>query len=450
MLKKIEMRKSLAIIALSALSITACQKETPYDPSLDNELTSILQSQSPTGSIDYFKLPSSTDYASIPQDPKNPLTLAKVELGKLLFHETGLALDPTKDFAEGTYSCASCHFASAGFQAGRFQGIGDGGLGTNNTRVKNSFYDDIDVDVQPIRTPTAMNGAYQQNMLWNGQFGGTGLNIGTEDQWTAGTPKAINELGYEGLETQAIAGLGVHRLVTDEASLTALGYKAMFDEAFPDIEEANRYDVEFAGLAIAAYERTVLSNQAPFQEWLAGQVMNMTEEEKRGAILFFGEANCASCHTGPALNKMEFHAIGMSDLQECEELVFRVDDSNIEHLGRGGFTKNPADEYKFKTPQLYNLSDSRFYGHGSTFTTIEEVVAYKNAAQAQNSKVPTTQLASQFVPLGLTDSEVKAITVFLESALNDKNLKRYEPDILLSGNCFPNNDELSRYEQGCE
>jgi len=64
MLKKIEMRKSLAIIALSALSITACQKETPYDPSLDNELTSILQSQSPTGSIDYFKLPSSTDYAS--------------------------------------------------------------------------------------------------------------------------------------------------------------------------------------------------------------------------------------------------------------------------------------------------------------------------------------------------------------------------------------------------
>ena len=163
-------------------------------------------------------LPASDDFSKIPQDPLNPLTTEKVELGKLLFHETGIALAPMQEFAEGTFSCASCHFAGAGFQAGRFQGIGDGGIGfgiNGEGRTKGALYQGDELDVQPIRSPTIMNGAYQKNMLWNGQFGATGLNEGTEAAWTTGTPKENNFLGFEGLETQAIAGLGVHRMVMD-------------------------------------------------------------------------------------------------------------------------------------------------------------------------------------------------------------------------------------------
>ena len=74
----------------------------------------------------FFELPASDDFASIPQDPLNPLTKDKVALGKLLFHETGLGIHPKLDLGKETYSCASCHFASAGFQACRQQGIGEG------------------------------------------------------------------------------------------------------------------------------------------------------------------------------------------------------------------------------------------------------------------------------------------------------------------------------------
>ena len=147
-----------------------------------------------------------------------------------------------------------------------------------------------ELDVQPIRTPAALNTAYQELMLWNGQFGGTDGNAGTEAQWTEGTPKETNHLGYQGLETQAIAGLDVHRMVIDNDFLTEKGYLALFDAAFPDWPQEERYTRVTAGLAIAAYERTLLANQAPFQRWLQGNTGIMSPSEKRGAILFFGEA----------------------------------------------------------------------------------------------------------------------------------------------------------------
>ena len=78
---------------------------------------------------------------------------------------------------------------------------------------------------------------------------------------------------------------------------------------------------EFAGLAVAAYERTVLANQAPFQAWLRGNTGALTDRQKAGATVFFGKAGCVSCHTGPALNSMAFHAIGMNDLDDGPALI---------------------------------------------------------------------------------------------------------------------------------
>lgn len=293
-----------------------------------------------------------------------------------------------------------------------------------------------------------MNGAYQTNLLWNGQFGATGVNVGTEASWTADTPKETNHLGFEGLEIQAIAGLGVHRMELDETFLENNNYKALFDVAFPDVDPSERYDKVQAGLAIAAYERTILSNQSPFQEWLKGDVTAMSNEEKRGAILFFGKADCGSCHTGPALNKMEFHALGMADMYDCPEETFQAGEEVSAHLGRGDFTGKEEDNYKFKIPQLYNLSDSPFFGHGSSFRTIKAVVDYKNKAISENPNVPADKLAD-FQPLDLTAEEVEDITAFLQSGLYDPNLKRYQPESVLSGNCFPNNDAISRQDLGC-
>lgn len=455
------MKKQIILVLCLGLFLVSCRKDDPNEDSgdfirnvqLDADLTATLTTASNGIGNSHFKFPASNDFENIPQDPKNPITAEKVALGQLLYHETGLALNPMKEISEGTYSCASCHFASAGFQAGRFQGISDGGIGfgiNGEGRVKGALYDGSEVDVQPIRTPSAMNGAYQKLMLWNGQFGATGVNIGTESEWTPDTPKEINTLGFEGLETQAIAGLGVHRMEVNPEFFTKYPvYRELFDQAFSRTDFAERYTVKNAGLAIAAYERTLLANEAPFQKWLRGNELALTDLEKEGAILFFGKANCGNCHSGPALNQMEFYSYGMKNLEDCPEETFQTSSISGENLGRGGFTKNSDDNYKFKVPQLYNLADSPFLGHGASFRSIKEVVVYKNNGVAESSSVPTSQLADDFVPLNLTDDEVYAISAFLENGLHDPNLKRYEPESLPSGNCFPFNDPLAANELGC-
>lgn len=426
---------------------------------LDRELHAALLAHSDGRGLSYFQLPQAQQLGRIPQDPNNRLTPVKVRLGKFLYHETALAVNNVRPEGHETYSCAACHHAQGGFMANLPQGMAEGGSGfgaTGEGRVFMPVYDsNPDMpDCQPIRTPTVLNTAYQELMLWNGQFGGVGDNLGTEDQWTAGTPKESNWLGLHGLETQAHAGLKVHRMGDIELSRVAdiPEYQRMFRRAFPqDPDPINRLN---AALAIAAYERTVLASEAPFQSWLRGQRDAMTDAQKRGAILFFGEAECAACHTGPALSSMTFHALGMNDLDGACDPRLNLDPfggiiSDDVRQGRGGFTQRPEDMYKFKTPQLYNLMDSPFYGHGASFPTVREVIVYKNEAVAENALVPESALASEFHPLGLTPAEIDDLTAFVEQALYDADLLRHVPGHLPSGNCFPTNDPQSQIDLGC-
>ena len=139
---------------------------------------------SETGNTNYYILPSSNDLDAIPQDPKNPLTQAKVDLGKQIFFDTGLAQGALKESGMGTYSCSSCHLPSAGFRPGTAQGIADGGVGfgfNGDGRVRNTEYQEDEIDVQSARPLSLINVAYVTNTSWNGQFGSTGVNVGTED-----------------------------------------------------------------------------------------------------------------------------------------------------------------------------------------------------------------------------------------------------------------------------
>ncbi len=226
----------------------------------------------------------------------------------------------------------------------------------------------------------------------------------------------------------------------------------MYAKAF-DLKTLNdpAQSVINVGLAIAAYERTLLANEAPFQRWLRGEYGAMTEQQKQGASLFFGKARCYTCHNGAALANMEFHAIGLNNLANGKygnSLVVNSGPERSEHKGRGGFTGKMEDMYKFKVPQLYNLKDSPFYGHGSSYTTIEDIIKYKNKAISENKSVPVSQLAIEFKPLKLTEQEVNDLAVFVKEGLYDPNLKRYVPKSLPSGLAFPNNDAQSRKDLG--
>ena len=445
----------IGFVATSILGLivvlNACTKDRmPTLVELDNQLENSIQGKSPNGTLDFYVLPNENDLHLIPQDPKNPLTPQKVELGKLMYHDTGLGQDPMKEAGRGTYSCASCHVSEAGFRPGNFQGIADGGVNFGiggEDRVKNTLYSDDELDVQSARPLSMVNVAYVSNTFWNGQFGGGNVNEGTEDVWDLRDDTELNHLGFEGIETQNMDGLIAHRITINKELLDEYGYTFLFDQVFADVPVEERYTITTASLAFSAYIRTILANRAPFQDWLKGDREALGYEEKKGAILFFEKAQCIQCHYNQNLGSSEFHALGVTDMDQIPSYNTSPDDRR--NLGRGGFTLQPEDNYRFRVPGIYNLQGANFYFHGASKTSIRDLVEYKNAAQSENSRVPQDLISSKFKPIGLTEEEKYHLIAFLENGLQDPDLKRYVPTSVLSGNCFPNADEASQLDLGC-
>lgn len=450
--KLLHMKKWLLFTAF-VLFILACTHEQLTNP-LDTQLEEKLLRLSPSQTLDYFRLPESTDLRAIPQIAQNPLTAEKVELGRMLFYETGVGLDSKHSNGKGTYSCASCHIPTAGFMAGRVQGIADGGFGFGRNgegRDKMDNYAPNELDAQEIRPISILNVAYVTNTFWNGQFGVGFNNEGTEAIWQ-NNPDLIpgNALGLNGPEAQNMVGTITHRMNTDNTYvLDTLGYRAMFDAAFPDLPKSERYGRKGHSFALSAYIRTLLPTKAPFQQWVKGDLNAMNDQEKRGALLFYGKAGCYRCHKGASTNSNEFQAVGVSDLYEAPG-VYNPSPEHKRNLGRGGHTGNPADNYKFKVPSIYNMKDSPFYFHGSSKHSLTEVVEYFNLAIPENPRVPKSNISPFFQPLHLTDEEKADLLAFLRDGLYDPELQRYAPQRVLSGNCFPDNDPTSQKDMGCK
>ncbi len=419
------------------------------DP-IDESLKKAISNSSETGDIDYYIMPESDDYANIPnQDPQNPLTAEKVALGKLLFFETGLAQIPQNDNCYEAYSCSSCHIPTAGFLPGRKQGIADGagGYGHNGEfRMIQEGYEETDLDAQGNRPLNPINTAFVTNTLWSGMFGAGGVNKNTEEYWTG--VAEVNHTGYAGLEAQNIEAFELHRMEINDHVLDDYGYRPYYDKAFPDFPEEERYSTTTSSFAISAYLRTLLTNKAPFQEYLKGKGNALTDNQKKGANLFFGKARCYSCHRGPSFSAMRFHALGTQDMYELGGLNTGPDDPRI--LGRGMFTGKESDMYRFKVPQLYQLKEYVSFFHGSSKTSLEEVIDFKIKATSENPLVANDRLSPSFRPIELTEEEKAQLIDFLRNGLYDEEMDRYVPTSVLSGNCFPNNDTQSKQDLGCE
>jgi cytochrome c peroxidase len=179
----------------------------------------------------------------------------------------------------------------------------------------------------------------------------------------------------------------------------------------------------------------------------------MSDQEYAGGQVFFGDGGCVACHQGPALSSpvgatenQVFFAVGFSDL-DINEIIGEV--ASGVRLGRGGLTGREEDNYKFKVPQLYNLADINVFGHGGSFTSIRDVVEYKNNGVRQN-EASTANLDYRFVPLNLSSTQIDDLVEFLKVSLRDPDLMRYEPTMLPSGLCVINNDTTSRADLGCD
>jgi cytochrome c peroxidase len=437
------------------LLIGACTSDRmPELIALELELKDLVDRSATLNGVESYILPASTDLERIPQDVENnPLTEAKVELGKFLFYETGFATNARRPEGMGTYSCATCHIPEAGFKAGFRQGIADGGIGfgvNGESRRRSPAYITNELDVQSARPLSLVNVAFVKNTLWNGRFGAEGTNVGTENLWKESDGTALNELGFEAIETQNFEGIETHRIHITKELIDAYGYTELFDASFPGMEDDLKYSNHAGSLALSAYIRSLMSDRAPFQEWLKGDSDAMTPDEKRGAILFFGKANCSNCHHQENLGSGEFHALGVKDIDDAP--YFRTTEAELQdrNMGRGAFTGVEEDMFRFKVPGLYNAGDSEHFFHGSSALTLEDVITYKNEAVTENIDIAQEQLSSKFVKLNLTEEEQAQLVTFIRSGLRDPELTRYKPESIRSDQCFPNNDSDSQIDLGCQ
>ena len=146
-------------------------------------------------------------------------------------------------------------------------------------------------------------------------------------------------------------------------------YVKLFRDAYPEIP-IETIGFEHAANAIAAFEASAFTSlETPFDHFLAGQNDALSDEQLLGAELFFGEANCAQCHSGALLTDQKTHVLAMPQLGPGK------DDDRFD-LGRSIVTGETTDDYAFRTPPLRNVAITAPYTHSGAYSTLREVVMH--------------------------------------------------------------------------
>jgi cytochrome c peroxidase len=251
---------------------------------------------------------------------KNPITPAKVRLGKALFYETRIS-------ADGTVSCARCHPFSLYAADGLRKSRGD------NCRVN------------PRNAPTVLNAAAQIAEHWIG-----------------------NRTDVEDQARQAVLGpasFGMPSYESVEKTLRDLpGYLELFKEAFP--QDGTPVTMENFGLAVGAFERTLVT-PAPFDSFLGGAASALNEQEKSG-LKSFMETGCSGCHSSPNIGGQMYQKFGLLAPYWEYTKSKEIDE------GRFAVTKNEADKYVFKVPVLRNVAKTSPYFHDGSVDKLERAV----------------------------------------------------------------------------
>ena len=291
---------------------------------------------------------------------QNPQSAEKVFLGKQLYFD--------KRLSQGNeVSCASCHDPAKGFSNGEQFATGvKGQKGGRNS-------------------PTVINTAYGYFQFWDGR--------------------------EPSLEAQALGPIQnpIEMNMSLEAVVKKLngisGYQTQFQKVFGT-------DVTAEGIAkaIAAYERTVLSGNAPYDQFKAGDKSALSQTAQRGMKLFFGRAACSSCHAGHNLSDGGFHNIGVGMDQKEPD------------VGRFAVTKLEGDTGSFKTPTLREIARTGPYMHDGSLKTLEEVVEHYVKGGVSNP-----YLDEEIFPLKLTDEEKSDLVTFMVEGLSSADYPNHQP-----------------------
>jgi len=295
------------------------------------------------------------DAAQIPDD--NPITPEKVALGKKFFWDKRWS-------ASGTVSCAGCHRPDHGWSDPRRFSVDFAGQPT------------------PRHAPTIVNRLFSEQQHWSGL--------------------------RASLETQA--GLDVNK--TDEKVVANLGAVPAYRQEFRAVFGRELEPIGVAQ-AIAAYVRTILSGNSPYDRFMAGDKSAMTASAQRGLRLFEDKAMCARCHAGFNFTGESYRNIGVG-----------MDKPNPD-LGRWEVTGDDADRGAFKTPTLRDVAQRGPYMHDGSERTLADVVAYYNRGGVKNR-----WLSADMKPLSLSAEEQADLVEFMKALSGEIDPAVSRPPVL--------------------
>ncbi len=337
---------------------------------------------------------------AIPVPAGNPVTKDKIALGRKLFFDRRLSRN-------NTFSCAMCHVPEQGF-ANNELAIAVGIEGRSGRR----------------NAPTIYNSAYSEILFHDGRE----YNL---EQQVWGPLLDRSEMANPSI------GDVLKKL------RTIPGYRGLFESVF----DGRGPTMETVGMALATYQRMLVSGNSPFDQWYYDKNENaVTVNVKRGFKLFTGKAQCSACHTvgeKSALfmdNRLHNTGLGYRDSMGVEaatervqlapgvfvdvdqSIISAVGDDVPSDLGLYEVTENPHDRWKFKTPGLRNIYLTAPYMHNGAFTSLEQVVDFYD-----QGGVPNEVLDPLMKPLGLSEKDKQDLVAFMK-ALTGSNINTLVSD----------------------
>ncbi len=324
-------------------------------------------------------------FPEMPVRPDNPTTPEKVALGRLLFFDPILSDD-------NEISCAHCHHPDLGFSDNRGRSMGNSGDGVGPDRTGGVL----------LRrgAPTLWNAAYNHRQFWDGRA------RDLEDQ--ARSPITHpDEMAQDSTE-----------LVKELSVIPE--YVAMFKAAFGG-ENGDAITFRNVVYAIAAFERTLISNRSKFDRYAAGDITALSPAERRGLNLFRSlKTRCFECHNLPTFANPDFKVIGVPDLPGTEP-----------DLGRGEIA-GPVYNRAFKVPTLRNVALTAPYMHNGAFKTLSEVLDFYANGGGAGVGLNLPNLDDKIRTFELSQQEKQDLIAFLH-ALTDESRKPEIPESVPSG-----------------
>jgi cytochrome c peroxidase len=367
----------LALIASVALAFGVTLASMAYgsarDRSLDGRLAQRLHELGYTGRIET----TLTARLGRPIDPRLANT------GRLLWFDTVTGLN-------GDNSCAGCHSPTNGFGDSQPIAIGienNGVVGPDRSGPRNMR-----------RAPSVINSAFYPNLMWNSRFASLSGNPfdnragflfpSPEETSLSYLPQLLVAQAFiPPTERTEVAGFhfpGDNDAIRAEVMrrINAVpAYRQLFGESYPEVRTGGPITFEMFAKAIAEFEFSLTFANAPIDRYARGERNAMTDEEKQGALLFFGAAGCVACHAVSGQSNEMFsdfkdHVLAVPQLIPTDTNN-TFDGAHLnQDFGRADATRNAADRYAFRTSPLRNIAVQAAFMHDGAFRTIEAAIQH--------------------------------------------------------------------------